>query len=89
LSESCHDDRLFPEIDLFQFTNRYPLQSEPTQKTKFTFSPTLINYGHRRDQSNELDHPVVALGAYMVFLMQVRSPRFRFIPSRVETSSSS
>ena len=70
LSLSCvfsNDDRVFSERFLNSRTVVfYPIlsnfASEPTrsrEKTKILHSP-LIEHGQRRDQSNELDHPVVA-----------------------------
>ena len=70
LSLSCvfsNDDRVFSERFLNSRTVVfYPILSnfvsEPTrsrEKTKILHSP-LIEHGQRRDQSNELDHPVVA-----------------------------
>ena len=70
LSLSCvfsNDDRVFSERFLNSRTVvLYPILSnfvsEPTrsrEKTKILHSP-LIEHGRRRDQSNELDHPVVA-----------------------------
>ena len=70
LSLSCvfsNDDRVFSERFLNSRTVVfYPIlsnfASEPTrsrEKTKILHSP-LIEHGRRRDQSNELDHPVVA-----------------------------
>ena len=62
-----NDDRVFSERFLNSRTVVfYPIlsnfASEPTrsrEKTKILHSP-LIEHGQRRDQSNELDHPVVA-----------------------------
>ena len=70
VSLSCvfsNDDRVFSERFLNSRTVVfYPIlsnfASEPTrsrEKTKILHSP-LIEHGQRRDQSNELDHPVVA-----------------------------
>ena len=70
VSLSCvfsNDDRVFSERFLNSRTVvLYPILSnfvsEPTrsrEKTKILHSP-LIEHGRRRDQSNELDHPVVA-----------------------------
>ena len=70
VSLSCvfsNDDRVFSERFLNSRTVVfYPIlsnfASEPTrsrEKTKILHSP-LIEHGRRRDQSNELDHPVVA-----------------------------